>query len=99
MLKYKDKEMAIPKVLRNNITKYLGIVPDLRRKDFKQLVAEQGGLDRTIISLKNRLNEIPAYKKTLKVKGYYEAKKKQRFIGNLEVRYLVWKQKDWKKTD
>ena len=74
MLKYKDKEMAIPKVLRNNITKYLGIIPKLSRKDFKQLVAEQGGLENTIIYLKNRLNEIPAYKKTLKVKGYYEKK-------------------------
>jgi hypothetical protein len=95
MLKYKDKEMAIPKVLRNNITKYLGIVPDLRRKDFKQLIAENGGLDKTIISLKNRLNEIPAYKKTLKVKGYYEAKKKHRFIGNITVNYFVWKQKDY----
>ena len=95
MLKYKDKEMAIPKVLRNNITKYLGIVPDLRRKDFKQLVAENGGLDRTIISLKSRLNEVPAYKKTLKVKGYYEAKKIHRFIGNITVNYFVWKQKDY----
>ena len=92
MLKYKDKEMAISKVLNIYISKYLGIIPDLRRKDFKQLVAENGGLDRTIISLKSRLNEVPAYKKTLKVKGYYEAKKKQRFIGNVEVRYLVWKQ-------
>ena len=92
MLKYKDKEMAIPKVLKIYISKYLGIIPDLRRKDFKQLVTESGGLDRTIIQLKSLLNEVPAYKKTLKVKGYYEAKKKQLFIGNIEVRYLVWKQ-------
>ena len=57
-----------------------------------QRALENGGLDRTIILLKSSLNEVPAYKKTLKVKGYYEAKKKQLFIGNIEVRYLVWKQ-------
>ncbi len=33
-------EMKLSKVFKKDVEKYLGIIPDRRRKDFKQFIAE-----------------------------------------------------------
>ncbi len=33
-------EMKLSKVLKKDVEKYLGTIPDKRRKDFKQFIAE-----------------------------------------------------------
>ncbi len=49
--------MKLSKVLKKDIIKHLGITPDKRRKDFKQFIAENGGYNNAIETLKSRLNE------------------------------------------
>ena len=62
MLNYRIKEsMKLSKVLRKDIEKYLGIIPDKRRKDFKQFIAENGGYNNSINTLKSRLSNIKNY--------------------------------------
>ncbi len=46
-------EMKFSKV----VEKYLGIIPDKRRKDFKQFIAENGGYTNAIETLKSRIGE------------------------------------------
>ena len=35
--------MKLGKVFKKDVEKYLGIIQDKRRKDFKQFIAENGG--------------------------------------------------------
>ncbi len=47
--------MKLSKVFKKDVGKYLGIIPDKRRKDFKQFIAENGGYSTNAIeSLKSR---------------------------------------------
>ena len=41
-------EMKMSKVFKKDVEKYLGIIPDRRRKDFKQFIAENGGYESAI---------------------------------------------------
>ncbi len=47
-------EMKISKVFKKDVEKYLGIIPDRRRKDFKQFIAENEGYESAIKTLKSR---------------------------------------------
>ncbi len=50
-------EMKWSKVFQKDVEKYLGIIPDKRRKDFKQLIAENGGYNNAIETLKSQLSK------------------------------------------
>jgi hypothetical protein len=77
-------EMKLSKVFKKDIEKYLGIIPDRRRKDFKQYIAENGGYDTAIKTLKSRLNEKTEFKakkevrqKQVKTQKEYVERKKE----------------------
>jgi hypothetical protein len=62
----------------------LGIIPDRRRKDFKQFIAENGGYNNAIETLKSRLSEKTEFKvkkevrqKQVKVQKEYVERKKE----------------------
>jgi hypothetical protein len=55
-------DMKISKVFKKDVEKYLGIIPDRRRKDFKQFIAENGGYESAIKTLKSRLNKTTEFK-------------------------------------
>ena len=61
--------MAISKQLRKDFIKHLGVIPDKRRKDYKDLIKKHGGEDKAIEALKARLNKVPAYNKQLTVRN------------------------------
>jgi hypothetical protein len=61
-------EMKLSKVLKKDIIKHLGITPDRRRKDFKQFIAENGGYNNAIETLKSRLNIKPEFKEKTEVR-------------------------------
>ena len=61
-------EMKLSKVLKKDIIKHLGITPDRRRKDFKQYIAENGGYNNAIETLKSRLNIKPEFKAKTEVR-------------------------------
>ncbi len=48
--------------LVRDIEKYLGIIPDKRRKDFKQFIIENGGYTNAIETLKSQLNKKTEFK-------------------------------------
>ena len=54
--------MKLSKVFKKDVVKYLGIIPDKRRKDLKQFIAENGGYINAIESLKSRLSEKTEFK-------------------------------------
>lgn len=92
--------MKLSKVLKKDIEKYLGIIPDKRRKDFKQFIAEKGGFNNAIESLKSQLDQLKEFKvkkevrqKQVKVQKKYESKKreakKERYIGNILVEFRI----------
>jgi len=92
--------MKISKVLRRDIINILGIIPDKRRKDFKQFIAENGGFENAIEILKSRLAEKTEFKvkkevrqKQVKTQRKYTAKKQEvkqyRYIGNIMVEYRI----------
>ena len=60
--------MKLSKVLKKDIIKHLGITPDRRRKDFKQFIAENGGYNNAIETLKSRLNIKPEFKEKTEVR-------------------------------
>ncbi len=75
-------DMKISKVLKKDIEKYLGIIPDKRRNDFKKFIAENGGFDNAIEALKSRLAGLQEYtvkkqvrEKQITVQKKYIAKK------------------------
>ena len=75
--------MKLTKVLKKDIQKYLGIIPDRRRKDFKDYIAQNGGFENAIETLKSRLSGIKDYdvkrkvrEKQIVVQKKYIAKKK-----------------------
>ena len=77
-------EMKLSKVFKKDIEKYLGIIPDRRRKDFKQYIAENGGYENAIKTLKSRLNEKTEFKakkevrqKQVKTQKEYVERKKE----------------------
>lgn len=85
--------MAIPKNVRKDFIKYLGVIPDKRRRDYKDLIQKYGGEAQTIEALKARLNEVPAYNKQVKVrntaKNFRENKIKQnKSATKIKVAYL-----------
>ena len=47
--------MKLSKVLKKDIIKHLGIIPDRRRTDFKQSIAENGGYNNAIEALLHQL--------------------------------------------
>ena len=49
--------MKLSKVFKKDVENYLGIIPDKRRKDFKQFIAENGGYTNAIENLKSQLGE------------------------------------------
>jgi hypothetical protein len=61
-------EMKLSKVLKKDIIKHLGITPDRRRKDFKQFIAENGGYNNAIETLKSRLSIKPEFKAKTEVR-------------------------------
>ena len=83
-------EMKISKVFKKDVEKYLGIIPDRRRKDFKQFIAENGGYNNAIEKLKSRLSE----KTEFKVKK--EVRQKQ---VKTQKEYVERKQEIRPKTD
>ena len=48
--------MKLSKIFKQDVERYLGNIPDKRRKDFKQFIAENGGYTNAIESLKSRLS-------------------------------------------
>ena len=60
--------MKLSKVLKKDIEKYLGIIPDKRRKDFKQFIAENGGYNNAIETLKTQLGQLPEFQVKKQVK-------------------------------
>ena len=77
-------EMKLSKVFKKDIEKYLGIIPDRRRKDFKQYIAENGGYENAIKTLKSRLNKQTEFKakkeirqKQVKTQKEYVERKKE----------------------
>ena len=62
-------DMKLSKVLKKDIIKHLGITPDRRRKDFKQFIAENGGYNNAIETLKSRLNEKTEFKAKKEVRS------------------------------
>ena len=82
--------MKISKVFKKDVEKYLGIIPDRRRKDFKQFIAENGGYNNAIEKLKSRLSE----KTEFKVKK--EVRQKQ---VKTQKEYVERKQEIRPKTD
>ena len=75
--------MKLSKVFRKDVERYLGIIPDKRRKDFKQFIAENGGYTNAIETLKSRLSEKTEFKvkkevrqKQVKVQKEYVERKK-----------------------
>ena len=78
--------MKLSKVFKKDIEKYLGIIPDRRRKDFKQYIAENGGYDNAIKTLKSKLNKNTEFKEKKEIrqkqvktqKEYVERKKEIR---------------------
>ena len=82
--------MKISKVFKKDVEKYLGIIPDRRRKDFKQFIAENGGYNNAIERLKSRLSE----KTEFKVKK--EVRQKQ---VKTQKEYVERKQEIRPKTD
>ena len=77
-------EMKLSKVFKKDIEKYLGIIPDRRRKDFKQYIAENGGYDNAIKTLKSKLNKNTEFKekketrqKQVKTQKEYVERKKE----------------------
>ena len=96
MLKYRRKEMEdYPRNFKKDVKNNLGLSVDLRNKQFKELFNRLGGQHATINHLLGRLNEIPKYRATIanrtrqvKVqKKYVESNKKERYIGNIEIKY------------
>ena len=76
--------MKLSKVFKKDIEKYLGIIPDRRRKDFKQYIAENGGYENAIKTLKSRLNKQTEFKakkeirqKQVKTQKEYVERKKE----------------------
>ncbi len=61
--------MKLSKVLKKDIIKHLGITPERRRKDFKQFIAENGGYNNAIETLKSRLNEKTEFKAKKEVRS------------------------------
>ena len=53
--------MKISKVFKRDVKKYLGIIIDIRRKDFRQYIAENGGYNNAIETLKTQLNNTQKY--------------------------------------
>ncbi len=93
-------EMKLSKVFKKDVERYLGIIPDERRKDFKQFIAENGGYNNAIKSLKSRLSEKTEFKvkkeirqKQVKVQKKYETKKREtpdyRYMGNITVQLMI----------
>ena len=62
-------DMKLSKVLKKDIIKHLGITPDRRRKDFKHFIAENGGYNNAIETLKSRLNEKTEFKAKKEVRS------------------------------
>jgi hypothetical protein len=98
-------DMKINKVLKRDIEKHLGIIPDKRRNDFKKFIAENGGFDNAIETLKSRLSGLQEYKVKKQVrekqvvvqKKYVEKKetfKDYRYIGTNEVEFKITKEYD-----
>ena len=54
--------MKLSKVFKKDVKRYLGIIPDKRRKDFKQFISENGGYNNAIETLKSRLSEKTEFK-------------------------------------
>ncbi len=92
--------MKLSKVFKKDTEKYLGIIPDRRRKDFQQFIAENGGYTNAIETLKSRLSEKTEFKvkkevrqKQVKVQKKYETKKREtteyRYIGNITVQLMI----------
>ena len=54
--------MKLSKVFKKDVEKYLGIIPDKRRKDFKQFIAENGGYTNAIETLKSQLSKRTEFK-------------------------------------
>lgn len=81
--------MGLPKNVRKDFKKYLGVIADKRRNDYKDLIKKYGGEAQTIEALKLQLNEVPAYNKQLKVRNTAKTYRKQRYIGNIEVVFRV----------
>ena len=61
--------MKLSKVLKKDTIKHLGITPDRRRKDFKHFIAENGGYNNAIETLKSRLNEKTEFKAKKEVRS------------------------------
>ena len=77
-------EIKLSKVFKKDVVKYLGIIPDKRRNDFKQFIAENGGYDNAIKTLKSRLNKQTEFKakkevrqKQVKTQKEYVERKKE----------------------
>lgn len=81
--------MGLPKNVRKDFKKYLGVIADKRRNDYKDLIKKYGGEAQLIEALKLQLNEVPAYNKQLKVRNIAKNYRKQRYIGNIEVIFRV----------
>ena len=76
--------MKLSKVFKKDVERYLGIIPDKRRKDFKQFIAENGGFNNAIATLKSRLSEKTEFKvkkgvrqKQVKTQKEYVERKKE----------------------
>ncbi len=75
--------MKLSKVLKKDIIKHRGITPEKRRKDFKQFIAENGGYNNAIETLKSRLKEKTEFKakrevrsKQITIQKEYEERKR-----------------------
>jgi len=85
------------KILSKDAKKYLNISVDLRTKAFRDFVTTHGGFESAIEAIQVMLNEIPEYKKKKSIrtkqivvqKKYNETNKKDRYIGNIEVKYEI----------
>jgi hypothetical protein len=49
-------EMKLSKVFKKDVERYLGIIPDKGRKYVKQFIAENGGYNNAIKTLKSQLS-------------------------------------------
>ncbi len=54
--------MNVRNEIKKDVKRYLGIIPDKRRKDFKQFIAENGGYNHAIETLKSRFCEQTEFK-------------------------------------
>ena len=97
--------MKLNKVLKKDIEKYLGIIPDKRRNDFKQFIAENGGYNNAIETLKSKLEQLENFKQKKEVRQkqikkqneYIERKRNDERAGKFFNKIITLNKKNYSK--